>query len=238
MRVSRRIRKYARKISDSGIRAYLVIRPSVRSRLSPLRNPRGQERNRRGRWGARWGGGRGRGGGGLGETRGETEERLCEMRDVRRDGLIEALLIAFTPPRGLPYLRMYPWCSSTFVERICAVAGIWQTPLRSSFLSTVVLRRPFSSSPPPRASAVLVLTFLLPHHRSASSCLSFALAGTLYSHSLFAISSSLSFGLLYVYVHARIILYTYLQMYMLIRIRAHMYFVSFSRSVSPSPALC
>lgn len=30
------------------------------------------------------------------------------MRDVRRDGLIEALLIAFTPPRGLPYPRVYP----------------------------------------------------------------------------------------------------------------------------------
>lgn len=36
------------------------------------------------------------------------------MRDVRRDGLIEAFLIAFTPPRGLPYLRVYPRYSSTF----------------------------------------------------------------------------------------------------------------------------
>lgn len=34
------------------------------------------------------------------------EARDFEMRDVRRDGLIEALLIAFTPPRGLPYPRM------------------------------------------------------------------------------------------------------------------------------------
>jgi len=37
---------------------------------------------------------------------GEAED--FEMRDVRRDGLIEALLIAFTPPRGLPYPRVYP----------------------------------------------------------------------------------------------------------------------------------
>lgn len=52
----------------------------------------------------------------------EESPRLCEMRDVRRDGLIEALLIAFTPPRGLPYLRVYPRYSSTFLGRIRAVA--------------------------------------------------------------------------------------------------------------------
>lgn len=58
-------------------------------------------RNRR--LGPRRSTGRRRGGGGSAE---EAED--FEMRDVRRDGLIEALLIAFTPPRGLPYPRVYP----------------------------------------------------------------------------------------------------------------------------------
>lgn len=75
-------------------RAYLVIRPEVRS--PALRNRRRGPRRQ--------------GGGGreAGQCREEAED--FEMRDVRRDGLIEALLIAFTPPRGLPYPRVYPRC--------------------------------------------------------------------------------------------------------------------------------
>lgn len=49
-----------------------------------------------------------------GAGQGEAED--FEMRDVRRDGLIEALLIAFTPPRGLPYPRLYPRCVPTFPD--------------------------------------------------------------------------------------------------------------------------
>lgn len=69
-----------------------------------------------------------------------------EMRDVRRDGLIEALLIAFTPPRGLPYPRVYPPSLDGSAE---AVSGERRA---SIFLP---LRRP-----PARPRPYL----LLPHH--------------------------------------------------------------------------
>lgn len=62
-----------------------------------------------------------------------------EMRDVRRDGLIEALLIAFTPPRGLPYPRVYPPSLNGSAE---AVSGERRA---SIFLP---LRRPSSTRPP------------------------------------------------------------------------------------------
>lgn len=49
------------------------------------------------------------GGGGGGRNEDDEEEggaaRDWEMRDVRRDGLIEAFLIAFTPLHGLLYPR-------------------------------------------------------------------------------------------------------------------------------------
>lgn len=87
--------------------------------------------------------------------RAERSRRL-EMRDVRRDGLIEALLIAFTPPRGLPYL---PGVSivSTFSRRIRAEAVFWRTPF-PIFLPHRRPSSPFSASP------VRIFTHYLPHH--------------------------------------------------------------------------
>lgn len=73
------------------------------------------------------------------------------MRDVRRDGLIEAFLIAFTPPRGLPYPRVYP----RFTRIFLAVSGR-ERHFSLPSLPIVLHRLPLLS---PAA-----ITFLLPHH--------------------------------------------------------------------------
>lgn len=85
------------------------------------------------------------------EALGEAED--FEMRDVRRDGLIEALLIAFTPPSGLPYPPVYPQCSH--LPRRSRISG----RERRFYLPSVVLRRP--PLPIPLSAAI---TFLLSHH--------------------------------------------------------------------------
>lgn len=142
--IFRHIRKYTR-IPAENPTAYLVIRPNARSSPSAARfkGERGTVEDK---------------------IDGEDGERLAEgkwreaedfeMRDVRRDGLIEALLIAFTPPRGLLYPRVYPRSISTFPQRIRG-GRIWRTrrALPSSFLS-VVLRSPARPRP----------YLLLPHH--------------------------------------------------------------------------
>lgn len=136
--------------------------------LSPCFMIQGKTKSTRGR-GAGWRGGEPR----------EAED--SEMRDVRRDGLIEALLIAFTPPRGLLYLSGVS-IVSTFFRRIRAEVVFWRTP----FPIFLLHRRPSS----PFFPLTRPLLYSLPSSsRLASPCLSFALDTTLFAPSFLIFAS-------------------------------------------------
>lgn len=72
-------------------------------------------------------------------------------------------MIAFTPPRGLPYPRVYPRCTHLPARRLYLAvnaASTYLPSLPSSFAAALTL----SPSPLTPVLPLAAITFLLPHH--------------------------------------------------------------------------